>query len=51
MKRAHHDLKVWQESMDLIKMIYEISTKIKDTLKIQNKFWIKLTKSSASLAA
>ncbi len=27
MKRAHHDLKVWQESMSLVKMIYEISKK------------------------
>jgi len=26
-KRAHHDLKVWQESMFLVKMIYEISKK------------------------
>lgn len=23
MKRAHHDLKAWQEAMELVKMIYE----------------------------
>lgn len=27
MKRAHHDLKVWQESMALVKMVYQISAK------------------------
>lgn len=27
MKRAHHDLKAWQESMALVKMVYQISTK------------------------
>ena len=26
MKRAHHDLKVWQEAMDLVKMIYQSSS-------------------------
>ena len=26
MKRAHHDLKVWQEAMALVKMIYESSS-------------------------
>ncbi|MBW6487233.1 MAG: four helix bundle protein [Syntrophobacterales bacterium] len=26
MKRAHHDLKVWQEAMALVKMIYENSS-------------------------
>jgi four helix bundle protein len=25
-KRAHHDLKVWQEAMELVKMIYENSS-------------------------
>lgn len=25
MKRVHHDLKVWQEAMSLVKMIYESS--------------------------
>ncbi len=25
MKRVHNDLKVWQESMELVKMIYEFS--------------------------
>jgi S23 ribosomal protein. len=25
-KRAHHDLKVWQEAMELVKMIYECSS-------------------------
>jgi four helix bundle protein len=25
-KRAHHDLKAWQEAMELVKMVYEIST-------------------------
>lgn len=26
MKRAHHDLKAWQEAMELVKMIYENSS-------------------------
>jgi four helix bundle protein len=25
-KRAHHDLKVWHEAMELVKMVYEISS-------------------------
>jgi four helix bundle protein len=25
-KRVHHDLKVWQEAMELVKMVYEISS-------------------------
>ena len=26
MKRAHHDLRVWQEAMELVKMIYQSSS-------------------------
>lgn len=26
MRRVHHDLKVWQEAMELVKMIYEHSS-------------------------
>lgn len=26
MKRAHHDLKVWQEALELVKMTYKISS-------------------------
>jgi four helix bundle protein len=30
-ERAHHNLKVWQEAMELVKMIYEISSLFPDS--------------------
>ena len=31
MKRAHHDLKVWQEAMDLVKKVYEETSNFPET--------------------
>lgn len=55
MKIVHHDLKVWQESMELSKMIYEFSYNfpIEETcgLKIQRAFLSRLKKFLASSVA